>query len=65
MTFNVDSRYLIWFENNMDENRIKELETKLKNLGVHFEIINGLKRPAIVEFGKPRQLPIQKTTVAQ
>ena len=60
ITFNENSKYLIWFEQTIDQTQIEDLRTKLINLGVKFEIVNGLKRPAIIEFGNKPSTQVPK-----
>jgi len=65
ISFNENSKYLIWFEATQSNEAIAELTMKLSNLGVKFEIINGLKKPAIIEFGNRSQVQVPKIGVVK
>lgn len=52
MMLSANERYLFWFEQTIDREKFEDLKTKLDRLGINYEIVNGLRKPAILKFGQ-------------
>lgn len=43
------NKYMLWFEQTITPEQTKEIEKKIKKLGIKAEIISGVKAPTLIE----------------